>query len=573
MQAITLKYRPKSYDDLIGQSTVSKSLKFALDNQQIANAYLFSGLRGSGKTSSARILARCLNCKEKISSSPCMHCENCLAQNPSDVYELDAASNRGIESIQELIENTKFTPMHSRFKIFIIDEVHMLTKEAFNALLKTLEEPPSYVKFILATTDPNKIPATILSRVLHFRFKAIASSQIANRMKFILDNEKINYEEEALFIIARSANGSLRDALTLLEQAIIYSQNNVNTINVSTMLGIIDTNIIKNFFADVLRANDDGIFKFLELAKEYEVNMILDEMSAYLKQAFFNKDRNFSLLLYERFFAILSKARYMAKISDDDEFNLCVMAFMLKEACYLKEVDEEIVKIQKEENKNTLFDDFVRQIQKRDYKLGLIFTNNTTFVSQNESEFVIKVNPKNEEEKNYFKQLFAVVKDIFASLDNSKKLVITSDYNQNNTQNNNSDDKDLQAKNKIANIQANLSISPKNYEQEEKEQMPEMQSDDFLSDDYELELDNIDELMIPEEALINLDDNVIDIILSAVIRLEIENNTLLVYVNPPYDEVELNILRANLINVIKKSIITLKLQDFKVINIQNEKKK
>ena len=221
-EALALKYRPMDFDELVGQEAVSRTLSLALESKRLSHAYLFSGLRGSGKTSSARIFARALQCENGPKAKPCGVCANCVAANPHkmshiDIIELDGASSRKIDDIRDLIEQTKYRPNMGRYKIFIIDEVHMLTKEAFNALLKTLEEPPEYVKFILATTDPLKLPATILSRTQHFRFKRISDKSIFNHLKSILHKENITYQDEALNMLIRSGSGSLRDTLTLLD--------------------------------------------------------------------------------------------------------------------------------------------------------------------------------------------------------------------------------------------------------------------------------------------------------------------------------------------------------------------
>ncbi|WP_301070371.1 DNA polymerase III subunit gamma/tau, partial [uncultured Helicobacter sp.] len=228
--ALALKYRPTCFSDLIGQNAISQTLSLALDSKHISHAYLFSGLRGSGKTSSARIFARALQCESGPTSTPCGTCASCVAalQNRHiDIIEMDAASSRGIDDIKRVIEQTKYSPSFARYKIFIIDEVHMLSKEAFNALLKTLEEPPEFVKFILATTDPLKLPATILSRTQHFRFKQIPHRLVIEHISNILNKEGVSYEAQALDIIARSGAGSLRDTLTLLDQAIIFCKNHI----------------------------------------------------------------------------------------------------------------------------------------------------------------------------------------------------------------------------------------------------------------------------------------------------------------------------------------------------------
>ncbi|EKL3106787.1 DNA polymerase III subunit gamma/tau, partial [Campylobacter coli] len=325
LQALAIKYRPKTFDELIGQKTVSVSLKYALNHNRLAHAYLFSGLRGSGKTSSARIFSRALVCEQGPSDTPCGTCKHCLAALEGkhiDIIEMDAASNRGLEDIQALIEQTKYTPSMARFKIFIIDEVHMLTPQAANALLKTLEEPPSYVKFILATTDPLKLPATVLSRTQHFRFKQIPQSEILNHLKEILLKENVKFEEEALKFIARSGNGSLRDTLTLLDQAIIFCQNEISISKITDMLGFLDPQKIKAFYQAILTKDKEKVFAYLEELQDYEASSVIDEMLFYLKESFFAKSTEFSTLIYERFFRILSKAKNM--LCDDDGFTLCV---------------------------------------------------------------------------------------------------------------------------------------------------------------------------------------------------------------------------------------------------------
>ena len=247
--------RPATFDDLIGQEAVSQTLSLALDGNRLSHAYLFSGLRGSGKTSTARIFAKALLCEEGATSRPCgvcTHCKMAADNSHMDIIEMDAASNRGIDDIKDLIEHTKYKPSSARYKIFIIDEVHMLTNQAFNALLKTLEEPPDFVKFILATTDPLKLPATILSRTQHFRFKKIPQPLVLKHLEHILDLEDIGYEKEALDIIARSGAGSLRDSLTLTDQAIVYSKNFVDVATVTGMLGIIEPSHLEALLNDIM---------------------------------------------------------------------------------------------------------------------------------------------------------------------------------------------------------------------------------------------------------------------------------------------------------------------------------
>ena len=238
------KYRPQNFEEVIGQEQITRTLSNAIAKNKIASAYLFAGPRGVGKTSMARILAKALDCEKGPTATPCNQCEICkeiTAGNNPDVLEIDGASNRGIDQIRELRENAKFTPTKSRFKIYIIDEVHMLTTEAFNALLKTLEEPPAHIKFIFATTQPDKVIPTIISRCQHFDFKPIKVSDILTHLKNVAEKEKIKVEEEALRRIAVFADGSLRDSLSILDQLVSFTEENIITIRqVNDLLGLVD---------------------------------------------------------------------------------------------------------------------------------------------------------------------------------------------------------------------------------------------------------------------------------------------------------------------------------------------
>ena len=343
MQALDLKYRPKSFEQLIGQDAVAKSLAHALDSGRLSHAYLFSGLRGSGKTSTARIFAKALLCDKGPTGKPCEICDNCVMANEGrhiDIIEMDAASHRKIDDIRELIEQTKYHPASARFKIFIIDEVHMLTKEASNALLKTLEEPPSYVKFILATTDPLKLPVTVLSRTQHFRFKPIAKSAVVAHLTQILKTENIAYEEGALEILARSGSGSLRDTLTLLDQAIIFSREGITQRAIADMLGLLDPAKIGEILDVVLRQARAGAIEIIKEVENYNAETIIDEMIANLKDKFLRRDAKFNLLMYERFFRILAGAKSMLAISPDNTYAISMMIFMMMEAVNLREIDE-----------------------------------------------------------------------------------------------------------------------------------------------------------------------------------------------------------------------------------------
>ena len=451
LQALAIKYRPKTFDELIGQSTISTSLKYALNHQRLAHAYLFSGLRGSGKTSSARIFSRALVCEKGPSAMPCGECKHCLAALEGkhiDIIEMDAASHRGLEDIQELIEQTKYAPSMARFKIFIIDEVHMLTPQAANALLKTLEEPPHYVKFILATTDPLKLPATVLSRTQHFRFKQIPQSEILKHLEHILNLEGVKFENEALKLVARSGQGSLRDTLTLLDQAIIFCENELTSLKMAEMLGFLDPQKVGEFYALILQKNKERVLEFLKSLQDYEASNVIDEMIFYLKESFFAKSEEFSLLIYERFFKILSRAKTMLAHCDDDAFVLCVMTFMLMEASSLKSIDEEIQNLSKaqvvqneeklvsaqkmslnvsshqniKEEKKNPYECLLEAIYDRDYTLGQCFERSTAFISFENGILSISSHAK-EEDKGILNRGFKLIQELALKLLNARLSV------------------------------------------------------------------------------------------------------------------------------------------------------
>src|ERR671922_2012090 len=219
------KWRPQSFEDITGQASITRTLQNAIRTKRIAHAYLFTGVRGVGKTTAARILAKALNCDQGPTLNPCNSCTQCQEitnGNSIDVLEIDGASNRGIDEVRQIIDNARYQPAKSRFKIYIIDEVHQVTKDAFNALLKTLEEPPSFVKFILATTEPHRLPETILSRCQRFDFRRISLREIVERLADIAKHEKLKITEGALVLLAREADGSMRDAQSLLEQVLAF---------------------------------------------------------------------------------------------------------------------------------------------------------------------------------------------------------------------------------------------------------------------------------------------------------------------------------------------------------------
>lgn len=273
-QVLARKWRPKNFSELTGQDHVVKALSNALEQNRLHHAYLFTGTRGVGKTTIARILAKALNCDVGITSSPCGTCSACVSIDGGsfvDLIELDAASNTQVDNMRELLENALYAPTSARYKIYIIDEVHMLSKSAFNAMLKTLEEPPAHVKFVLATTDPQKIPVTVLSRCLQFNLKQIPLTKIVAHLKKILQEEKINSDAVSLQLLARAAQGSMRDALSMLDQAIAFGQGEVAETSVREMLGAID----QNYLYDLLDAlvQNDGV-KMMSIADEMEARSL-----------------------------------------------------------------------------------------------------------------------------------------------------------------------------------------------------------------------------------------------------------------------------------------------------------
>ncbi len=286
-QVLARKWRPRRFSELVGQEHVVRALSNALDSDRMHHAFLFTGTRGVGKTTIARIFAKSLNCERGQSSNPCGECSSCKdidAGRFMDMIEIDAASNTGVDDVREVIENAQYSPSRGRFKVYLIDEVHMLSKSAFNALLKTLEEPPEHVKFLLATTDPQKLPVTVLSRCLKFNLKRLLPDQIAGQMQRILDAEKIAYEIDALEELSRGADGSLRDGLSLLDQAIAYGAGAVHANDVRSMLGTIERGRVFALL-EAVQANDgaalmDEIDRLAEFSPDFAG--VLDDIAGAL---------------------------------------------------------------------------------------------------------------------------------------------------------------------------------------------------------------------------------------------------------------------------------------------------
>ncbi|GAA6867365.1 DNA polymerase III subunit gamma/tau [Helicobacter pylori] len=461
MQVLALKYRPKHFSELVGQESMAKTLSLALDNQRLANAYLFSGLRGSGKTSSSRIFARALMCEEGPKAVPCDTCTQCqsaLNNHHIDIIEMDGASNRGIDDVRNLIEQTRYKPSFGRYKIFIIDEVHMFTTEAFNALLKTLEEPPSHVKFLLATTDALKLPATILSRTQHFRFKKIPENSVISHLKTILEKEQVSYETSALEKLAHSGQGSLRDTITLLEQAINYCDNAITESKVAEMLGAIDRSVLEDFFQSLINQDEARLQERYAILENYETESVLEEMMLFLKAKLLSPD-SYSILLIERFFKIIMSGLSLLKEGANASFVLLLLKMKFKEALKLKALDDAILeleqskesvlkplnqnanafkqepkiadKIEKPEKresaetpqtpmlsaKDRIFHNLFKQVQtlvyERNYELGAVFEKNIRFIDfDSQTKTLTWESLATHKDKELLRERFKIVKSI-----------------------------------------------------------------------------------------------------------------------------------------------------------------
>ncbi len=459
MQVLALKYRPKHFSELVGQESVAKTLSLALDNQRLANAYLFSGLRGSGKTSSSRIFARALMCEKGPKAVPCDTCTQCqsaLNNHHIDIIEMDGASNRGIDDVRNLIEQTRYKPSFGRYKIFIIDEVHMFTTEAFNALLKTLEEPPSHVKFLLATTDALKLPATILSRTQHFRFKKIPENSVISHLKTILEKERVSYETSALEKLAHSGQGSLRDTITLLEQAINYCDNAITESKVAEMLGAIDRSVLEDFFQSLINQDEARLQERYAILENYETESVLEEMMLFLKAKLLSPDA-YSILLIERFFKIIMSSLSLLKEGANASFVLLLLKMKFKEALKLKALDDAILeleqskesalkplnqnanafkqesaeKIEKPEKresaetpqtpmlsaKDRIFHNLFKQVQtlvyERNYELGAVFEKNIRFIDfDSQTKTLTWESLATHKDKELLRERFKIVKSI-----------------------------------------------------------------------------------------------------------------------------------------------------------------
>ncbi len=275
-EVLARKYRPQTFSGLTGQEHVSRTLQNAIDTGRVAHAFLFTGARGVGKTSTARILAKALNCEQGVSLEPCNACHHCKEitdGSSTDVFEIDGASNTGVDDVRELRDNSRYLPSHSRYKIYIIDEVHMLSTNAFNALLKTLEEPPPHVKFIFATTEPHKLPITILSRCQRFDFKRVPLIKIVGRLREIADQEGIVISDAALALVARKGDGSMRDSITCFDQVLAFCGNSVTDEDVATLVGVVDRRLLAEISAAVFSADAQGALEGVRRVDAFGYNV------------------------------------------------------------------------------------------------------------------------------------------------------------------------------------------------------------------------------------------------------------------------------------------------------------
>ena len=349
-EVLARKYRPINFQEVVGQDHIIKALTNSIEQEKIHQAYIFAGTRGVGKTTIARILAKCLNCESesKPISTPCNKCSNTIEIREGrsvDFLEIDAASNTQVEKIRDLIETVEYKPAKARFKVYLIDEVHMLSTASFNALLKTLEEPPAHVIFIFATTNPEKIPKTVQSRCLQLNLKTVDEESLIKHFKEILKKEKIDYDDESLMLIANSANGSVRDGLTLLDQAIAHGNGKLSQQDVKALLGTIDNSLLIELIKSVIDGDGKNVFDLLakieELSPEYDVILkdiisILHQISLHqfiknsksesIKDLSMEVDKEFCQLLYE--IAINAYSKFPVHPSPKEALEICLLRML-----------------------------------------------------------------------------------------------------------------------------------------------------------------------------------------------------------------------------------------------------
>ena len=403
-QALYRKYRPKTFDEVAGQEVVVKTLKNSVTNNKINHAYLFAGPRGCGKTTIAKIFAKLVNCENSSNGIPCNKCVCCTQSNEQnmDVIEMDAASNNGVDEIREINNKVKLAPTLGKYKIYIIDEVHMLTIGAFNALLKTLEEPPAHVIFILATTDPHKVPITILSRCQRFDLKKISDEQIYNRLKYICDNENIKIEEDAIFEIARLGDGSLRDAISILDQVVAYTNETITLNDIHEVNGTISQ---ENVFELINCAVNNNLTGVINKINEYSnrgksIVKITEEIILFLRNSILFKTTSDFVEdkknIYREITKKVSTKKMLEYISIMNESLLDMKKFsnpkMILELAFIKLLDEKEFNAKKNEGEEKV-------IEKKESSIKKDLDKNSKINDQNIDEETLNQNDKNLEKK------------------------------------------------------------------------------------------------------------------------------------------------------------------------------
>ena len=403
-QALYRKYRPKTFDEVAGQEVVVKTLKNSVTNNKINHAYLFAGPRGCGKTTIAKIFAKLVNCENSSNGIPCNKCVCCTQSNEQnmDVIEMDAASNNGVDEIREINNKVKLAPTLGKYKIYIIDEVHMLTIGAFNALLKTLEEPPAHVIFILATTDPHKVPITILSRCQRFDLKKISDEQIYNRLKYICDNENIKIEEDAIFEIARLGDGSLRDAISILDQVVAYTNETITLNDIHEVNGTISQ---ENVFELINCAVNNNLTGVINKINEYSnrgksIVKITEEIILFLRNSILFKTTSDFVEdkknIYREITKKVSTKKMLEYISIMNESLLDMKKFsnpkMILELAFIKLLDEKEFNDKKNEGEEKV-------IEKKESSIKKDLDKNSKINDQNIEEETLNQNDKNLEKK------------------------------------------------------------------------------------------------------------------------------------------------------------------------------